>query len=64
MAQVARQLGIHRNRLANWRKEAYELEEKAFANDVVCSSSEDELERLRQEVKLGGWATESGDITH
>jgi len=52
MAQVARQLGIHRNMLANWRKEMVKLDEKDFSGDGAGSTSEEELEKLRQEVKL------------
>ena len=52
MAQVARQLGIHRNMLANWRKELAELGDKAFPGDLVIPPSENELEKLRQEVIL------------
>lgn len=52
MAQVARQLGIHRNMLANWRKEMAKLDEKDFSGDGAGSTSEEELEKLRQEVKL------------
>ena len=52
MAQVARQLGIHRNMLANWRKEMAKLDETDFSGDGAGSTSEEELEKLRQEVKL------------
>jgi len=52
MAQVARQLGIHRNMLANWRKELAELGVKAFPGDLVIPLAENELEKLRQEVIL------------
>lgn len=52
MAQVARQLGIHRNMLANWRKEVAKLDEKDFSGGGAGSTSEEELEKLRQEVKL------------
>ncbi len=52
MAQVARQLGIHRNMLANWRKEVAKLDEKAFPGGGEGSTNEEELEKLRQEVKL------------
>lgn len=52
MAQVARQLGIHRNVLASWRKEMAELGEGAFVGDPVGTVVEDELEQLRREVKL------------
>jgi transposase len=52
MAQVARQLGIHRNMLANWRKEMAKLDEKDFPDGGEGSTSEEELEKLRQEVKL------------
>lgn len=48
MNQIARQLGIHRNVLANWRKEIAELGDEAFP----ASAAEEELEELRQEVKL------------
>lgn len=52
MSQVARQLGIHRNVLASWRKEMAKLGDKAFVGDPVGAAVEDELEQLRREVKL------------
>lgn len=50
--QIARQLGIHRNMLASWRKQLAEQGRQAFANDPVESREEDELEKLRKEVRL------------
>lgn len=52
MTQVARQLGIHRNMLANWRKEMAELGDRAFPGGLAGSASEEEMENLRQEVKM------------
>ena len=52
MSQVARQLGIHRNVLANWRKEEAKLGDKAFPNATVGSANEAELEKLRKQVSL------------
>ena len=52
MSQVARQLGIHRNLLANWRKEMAKNGCKAFNNNPIGSTTEEELEKLRGEVKL------------
>ena len=52
MAQVARQLGIHRNMLANWRKELAQLGDKAFPGESVIPAAENELEKLRREVIL------------
>lgn len=50
--QVARQLGIHRNVLANWRKQLTEQGKQAFSGDPVGSTEENELDELRQEVRL------------
>jgi len=50
--QIARQLGIHRNMLADWRKQFADQGNKAFAGSPVESAKEKEIERLRQEVKL------------
>ena len=52
MSQVARQLEIHRNMLAKWRKEYSILGSNAFSGDPVGSSSEEELAELRQEIQL------------
>lgn len=51
-SQIARQLGIHRNMLANWRKEYFKLGDKAFTGDLAGTASEEEMESLRQEVKM------------
>lgn len=50
--QVARQLGVHRNMLAQWRKELAELGEGAFVHDVVDVDQMSELDRVRQELAL------------
>ena len=50
--QVARQLGIHRNVLASWRKQLAEQGKQAFSGDPVESAEEYEIVKLRQEVKL------------
>lgn len=52
MSQVARQLGLHRNVLANWRKQVANNDGETNPSHPENSTSEDELERLRQEVKL------------
>ena len=50
--QVARQLGIHRNVLASWRKQLAEQGEQAFSGAPVESVEEGELEKLQREVKV------------
>ena len=52
MSQVARQLGIHRNMKANWRKEIAKNGWNAFNNNPVGTTAEEELEKLQGEVKL------------
>jgi transposase len=49
-AEVARELGIHRNLLSKWRKEFLEDEEESFPGRGNLKASEAELERLRREV--------------
>jgi transposase len=50
--QIARQLGIHRNVLASWRKQLAEQSKQAFSGDPVEADEEKEVDKLRQEVKL------------
>jgi transposase len=50
--QIARQLGIHRNMLASWRKQLAQEGHQAFSGSPIESREEKELERLRQEVKM------------
>ena len=50
--QVARQLGIHRNMLASWRKQMAELGIRAFVHDSVAGAEEARLETLQQEVTM------------
>jgi len=49
-SQVARQLGIHRNMLANWRKELAELGDQAFGNDETEDADLTRVEELQREV--------------
>jgi len=49
-AEVARELGIHRNLLYKWRKELLEDEEESFPGRGNLKASEAELQRLRREV--------------
>ena len=49
-SQVARQLGIHRNILASWRKQMAELGEKAFGNDATEDADLVRVEELEREV--------------
>jgi len=49
-AEVARELGIHRNLLYKWRKEFLEDEEESFPGRGNLKASEAELQRLRREV--------------
>lgn len=48
--QVARQLGIHRNMLASWRKELAELGDQAFGNDETEDADQARVEELQREV--------------
>ena len=50
MRQVARQLGIHRNMLARWRREQRAQGAAAFDRETI--SEVEEVEQLRQEVRL------------
>jgi len=49
MAQIARQLGIHRNMLAHWRKAFGKPGEKSLSDSRVAPT--EELEWLRREVQ-------------
>ena len=49
-AEVARELGIHRNLLSKWRKAFLEGEEESFPGRGNLKASEAELQRLRREV--------------
>ena len=51
MSQIARQLGVHRNMLANWRKKYSTVSEQAKVNNTNELPQKKELEVLRQEVK-------------
>ncbi len=43
ITQLARQPGIHRTMLDNWRKESSELGDKAFPVNVASTSSVEEM---------------------
>jgi transposase len=49
MAQIARQLGVHRNMLANWRKTFAKQGGKSLSDGPISPS--EELEWLRREVQ-------------
>ena len=49
-AEVAEELGIHRNLLYKWRKAFLEDEEESFPGHGNLKASEAELQRLRREV--------------
>ncbi len=49
--QLARQLGIHRNVLARWRREVTLNGEEAFSGQGV-TSAEEELVHVRRELNL------------
>lgn len=49
-AEVAKELGIHRNLLYKWRKAFLEDEEESFPGRGNLKASEAELQRLRREV--------------
>jgi transposase len=49
-ADIADELGIHRNLLYRWRKEFLEDEEESFPGRGKQKASEEELQRLRREV--------------
>jgi transposase len=49
-AEVARQLGIHRNLLYRWRKQFFEEGQEAFPGQGKLRDSDDEVRRLRREL--------------
>lgn len=49
-SQVARQLGIHRNMLASWRKQLAELGDQAFGNDETEDVDQARVDGLQREV--------------
>ncbi len=49
VAQVARDLGIHRNQLDRWRKQFIEDGEEAFPGPGRLRKSDEETRRLRHE---------------
>jgi transposase len=51
MSQIARQLGIHRNMLAKWRKELGQGDETGTSTSREGAGQEEELQQLRQEVQ-------------
>jgi transposase len=51
-ADVARELGIHRNILYRWRREFLEDSQEAFSGQGKMKASEAEVARLRREVAL------------
>jgi transposase len=51
VAEVARRLGVGENCLRNWRQAAQEQGEAAFPGQGRLSAEEDELRRLRAEVR-------------
>jgi len=51
VAQVARDLGIHRNVLYRWRKELIEGGQEAFPGQGKLKSSDEETRRLKRELE-------------
>lgn len=51
VAQVARDLGIHRNVLYRWRKELIEGGQEAFPGQGKLKSSDEEMRRLKRELE-------------
>jgi|SRR5947199_10804428 transposase len=51
VAEAARRLGVGENCLRNWRQAAQEQGEAAFPGQGRPSAEEDELRRLRAEVR-------------
>jgi transposase len=50
MSQIARQLGIHRNMLAQWRKQLGQPEGTGTSINQEGTGGAEELQKLRQEV--------------
>lgn len=61
MAEIARNLGIHRSVLVRWRKECEELGERAFPGNGLRKLSPLEEENLRLKRQLAD-VTEERDI--
>jgi transposase len=52
VAQVARDLGIHRNVLYRWRKELIEGAQEAFPGQGKFKASDEEMRRLKRDLEI------------
>jgi transposase len=52
VAEVARDLGIHRNLIYRWRKELQQGGQEAFPGQGNLPASEEEMRRLKRELEV------------